>query len=115
MGTPLKGVVMGWLELGDMPYQMDMVHTIGKPKDEGCWSCSSDDFKRTEVFVSELPRRTRRPDKFCAQEDLSPIVSSGTGVCTASAEDCVGSCVIARFLRRHAWTSERLVADWCAA
>ena len=49
------------------------------------------------------------------RKTLSPIVSGGAGVRAASAEDCVCSCVIARLSWRHAWTSERLVTNWCAA
>ena len=67
---PLKGVVMGWFQLGDVPYWMNAVHTNGELKNEGCWACSSDNFKGPEVFVCKLARRLHCLDKFRVQENL---------------------------------------------
>jgi hypothetical protein len=66
----LEGVIRGWFQLGDVPYQMNAVHTDRETKNEGCWACSSDNFEGTEVFVCKLAGGPCGPDKFHVQENL---------------------------------------------
>ena len=69
LGMPLEGVVMGWFQLGDMPYWVNVVHTDGELKNR-CWACNSDNFEGTKVFVCKFVGGLCGLDKFCMQEDL---------------------------------------------
>ena len=93
MCVPLEGVIMGWFQLGDVPYWMNAAHTNGEPKNKGRWACSSNNFEGPEVFVCELVRRPRCPDKFHTQENLVTDLQQGCG-CLCGI--CGGLCALLR-------------------
>ena len=74
---PLKGIIMGWFQLGDVPYWMNVAHTNREPKNKGHWACSSNNFEGPEVFVCELVRGPHCPDKFRMQENLVTDLQQG--------------------------------------
>ena len=112
--APLKGVIMGWPQLGDVPYWVNVVHTNGEPKNKGCWACSSNNFEGPKVFVCELARRLRCPDKFCMQENPVTDLQQGCrhphGI-RRGLRVLLCDCEIFTEVR---WMSERLVTSWCA-
>ena len=69
----------GWFQLGDVPYWMNAAHTNGEPKNKGRRACSSNNFEGPEVFVCELARGPRCPDKFRTQENLVTDLQRGCG------------------------------------
>ena len=49
------------------------------PQNKGRWACSSNNFEGPEVFVCELARGPRCPDKFRTQENLVTNLQRGCG------------------------------------